>query len=217
ERLDARTVYLAFDSDEAGQRAILAGLDQAVGRRLMVRTVSVPHGKDPAEAVLDGHLEEFKAALSEGRSEVEFRFQREIARHDAKRDDGKLAILDELKSVLRPRELYDPVASEMRRLVIDYLGIDGARLDDWLSANSQRRISRTEVRAMSRAGAEFDQRQRIEAEVISLALLEPQRLAERFQAIRAVSDGLGAGGLGQATVVAGAAAGPAAGSSASDS
>ena len=188
ERLDARLVYLAFDADEAGQRAILAGLDQTVGRRLMVRAVSVPFGKDPAEVVLGGHLEEFRAALGQGASEVEFRFQRVLARHDAASVDGKLAILDELQGVLRPRELYDPVASEMRRLVIDSLSIDEARLDDWLASNSQRRISRTEVKAMSRAGRELDQRKRVEAEVISLMLLEPDRLRARFEGLRDVNE-----------------------------
>lgn len=190
ERLDARTVYLAFDSDEAGQKAILSGLDQTVGRRLMVRAVSVPHGKDPADAVLGGHLDEFSAALKTGVSEVEFRFQRVLARHDVRSDDGKLAILEELQGVLRPRELYDPVASEMRRLVIDSLGIDGVRLDAWLNANTQRRISRTEVRAMSRSGADFDQRRRLEAEVIALALLEPERLESRHALLQEVSAGL---------------------------
>lgn len=182
DRLDARTVYLAFDADEAGQKAILSGLDQAVGRRLMVKAVRVPHGKDPAEAVLSGHLEEFKQALGVGLSEVEFRFRRVLARHDVNSVEGKLAILDELQGVLRPRELYDPVASEMRRLVIDSLGIDAARLDDWLASRSQRRISKTEVRAMSKGQLELDQRKRVEAEVISLALLEPASLRSRFEA-----------------------------------
>ena len=186
ERLDARTVYLAFDADEAGQKAILSGLDQTVGRRLMVKAVSVPHGKDPAEAVLNGHLEEFKAALGVGLSEVEFRFRRVLARHDTNTVEGKLAILDELQTVLRPRELYDPVATEMRRLVIDTLGIDTARLDDWLSSRGQRRITRTEVRAMSRGQLELDQLRRVEAEVIALALLEPASLRSRFDAIREV-------------------------------
>ena len=201
ERLDARVVYLAFDADEAGQKAILSGLDQAVGRRLMVKAVSVPHGKDPAEAVLTGHLDEFTQALGVGLSEVEFRFQRVLARHDADTVEGKLAILDELQAVLRPRELYDPVAAEMRRLVIDKLGIDAARLDDWLASRSQRRISRTEVRAMSRAQLELDQAKRVEAEVIALALLEPAALRSRFEAIlelvpmqRATAGGSGAPG-----------------------
>src|SRR5690606_37880724 len=141
QRLDAHTVYLAFDADEAGQKAILSGLDQAVGRRLMVKAVTVPHGKDPAEAVLGGHLADFEAALASGASEVEFRFRRVLARFDHDTVDGKRAILEELQGVLRPRELFDPVAAEMRRLVIDHLDMDATRLDDWLASRTQRRPS----------------------------------------------------------------------------
>ena len=68
-RLDVQKLYLAFDADEAGQRAILSGLEQSVGRQFLVRAVRVPHGKDPADAVLGGHVAEFRAALSEGLSE----------------------------------------------------------------------------------------------------------------------------------------------------
>jgi DNA primase len=189
ERLDARTVYLAFDADEAGQKAILSGLDQAVGRRLMVKAVTVPHGKDPAEAVLGGHLDEFKAALEAGASEVEFRLSRVLERHDPSTVEGKRAILEELQGVLRPRELFDPVAAEMRRLVLERLDMDAARLDDWLTSRTQRRPSATEVHAMRGRRVELDQAKRIEAEVIALALLEPGRLKERLQVIVAALPG----------------------------
>ena len=185
QRLDARTVYLAFDADEAGQKAILAGLDQAVGRRLMIRAVSVPHGKDPAEAVLGGHLDEFRAALAAGASEVEFRFRRVLERFDQDTVDGKRAILEELQGVLRPRELFDPVAAEMRRLVLDHLDMDAARLDDWLASRTQRRPTATEVRAMRGTRVEVDQLKRLEAEVMALALLEPARLQDRVGVISA--------------------------------
>lgn len=185
ERLEARTVYLAFDADEAGQRATLSGLDQAVGRRLVVRAVRVPHGKDPADAVLGGHLEEFRAALAQGVSEVEFRFERVLSRHDPGTLEGQAAILDELQDVLRPRTIFDPVADEMRRLVIDRLGIDPRRLDDWLASRERRRPSQAEVRGMRSQRVELDQVRRVEAEVVSLVLLEPDYLAERLAEVEA--------------------------------
>jgi len=185
ERLEARTVYLAFDADEAGQRATLSGLDQAVGRRLVVRAVRVPHGKDPADAVLGGHLEEFRAALAQGVSEVEFRFERVLSRHDPGTLEGQAAILDELQDVLRPRTIFDPVADEMRRLVIDRLGIDPRRLDDWLASRERRRPSQAEVRGMRSQRVELDQVRRVEAEVVSLVLLEPEYLAERLAEVEA--------------------------------
>ncbi|MFO7546408.1 MAG: DNA primase [Trueperaceae bacterium] len=184
-RLDARTVHLAFDADEAGQRAVLGGLDQAVGRRLVVRAVTVPHGKDPADAVLGGHAEAFRDALRHGASEVEFRFQRVLERFDRATLEGQRAILEELQGVLRPRDVFDPVAAEMRRLVIEHLGIDGARLDEWLASRSRRSPSATEVRGMRQRRHEMGQVRRLELEVAALLLMEPRHLRERLASVLA--------------------------------
>lgn len=180
-RLEVQKLYLAFDADEAGQRAILSGLEQSVGRSFLVRAVRVPHGKDPADAVLDGHVDEFLQALGEGLSEVEFRFRSILARFDPATIEGKKAILDELLPALKPRDVFDPVASEMRRLVIDHLRIDGARLDEWINAKRQRRLDRTQVQGMQRQRAAPSQVAVIELEVIALLLQEPGRLPERLE------------------------------------
>lgn len=184
-RLDARTVHLAFDADDAGQRAVLGGLDQAVGRTLVVRAVTVPHGKDPADAVLGGHADAFREALRHGASEVEFRFQRVLERFDRGTLEGQRAILEELQGVLRPRDVFDPVASEMRRLVIEHLGIDGARLDEWLAGRSRRGPSATEVRGMRRRRHELSQVRRLELEAVALLLMEPRHLKERLASVLA--------------------------------
>jgi len=182
-RLDAHAVKLAFDADEAGQRAVLAGLDQAVGRSFVVTAVKVPYGKDPAEAVLNGHLDEFRVALERGVSEVEFRFERVAERHDVSEVAGQRAVLEELQGVLRPRAVFDPVAAEMRRLVIEHLGIDGARLDDWLTSHARRAPSATEMRGMRSRRLELGQARRLELEVVALLLMEPRALAERLERV----------------------------------
>ncbi|HEX7021759.1 MAG TPA: DNA primase, partial [Trueperaceae bacterium] len=102
-RLDVQRLYLAFDADEAGQRAVLSGLEQSVGRHFLVRAVRVPHGKDPADAVLGGHADEFRTALATGLSEVEFRFAGVLDRHDPATTAGKKAILQELLPALKPK------------------------------------------------------------------------------------------------------------------
>lgn len=182
-RLEARRLYLAFDSDEAGQRAVLGGLDQSATRRFLVRAVTVPHGNDPAEAVLSGHAQEFRAALSSGLSEVEFRFQRVLARFDSTTLEGQRAILEELQGVLRPRDLFDPVAPEMRRLAIEHLGIDAARLDQWLTGKTRRAPSLTEVRGLRSNRTQLGQARRLELEVVALLLMEPRRLAARLRGV----------------------------------
>ncbi len=187
-RLDVKRLYLAFDSDEAGQKAILAGLDQTASRRFLVSAITVPHGKDPADAVLGGHAEEFRAALGTGLSEVEFRFNRVLERHDRDSLEGQRAVLEELLPVLRPRDIFDPVASEMRRLVTQHLGLDAGRLDEWLARAGGRAGARasspTEMQGLRRRRPQLDQVRRLELEVVALLLLEPRHLRKRAERVQ---------------------------------
>jgi len=186
-RLDTQRVLLAFDADEAGQRAVLAGLEQSVGRRFLVRAVRVPSGKDPADAVLAGEAERaaFAAALRSGVSEVAFRFERVLAQHDPASPRGQRAVLLELLPALQPRDVVDPVASELRRLVIDHLGLDSTRLDAWLASQRPQRLDETSVRGLRRRVEDVSAVRRSELEVVGLLLLEPEHLRDRV--IRALA------------------------------
>ena len=182
-RFDVSRLFLAFDADEAGQRAVLSGLEHSVGRQFLVRAVTIPAGKDPADAVLGGHIDAFRQALSAGQSEVEFRFRSVMERHDRSTLEGKRAILNDLLAALRPRDVFDPVAAEMRRLVIDHLKIDGARLDDWIGSRRKRKLDSTQMRGLERRRSAPSQVALVELEIIALMLLEPHRLAERIRAV----------------------------------
>src|SRR5690625_7786805 len=92
-RLDVQRLYLAFDADSAGQRAVLSGLEQAVGRQFLVRAVEVPHGKDPADAVLEGDPQEFLNVLKPGLSEAEFRLSTVLAKYDPDTVQGQVAAM----------------------------------------------------------------------------------------------------------------------------
>jgi DNA primase len=179
-RLDVHRVLLAFDADEAGQRAVLAGLDQSIGRRFLVKAVQVPAGKDPADAVLDGHREAFAAALRTAASEVAFRFERVVAQHDTTTPEGQRAVLEALASSLQPQDVVDPVAAELRRLVVDHLGLDGDRLDAWLNARRPRRLDSTAVQGMRRTVEDLGPVRTLELEAIGLMLLESEGLRERI-------------------------------------
>ncbi|MBW6454757.1 MAG: DNA primase [Trueperaceae bacterium] len=182
-RLDAQRVLLAFDADDAGQRAVLAGLEQSVGRRFLVQAVRLPSGKDPADAVLAGEAEReaFAAALRTGVSEVAFRFERVLAQHDASTPRGQRAVLLELLPALQPRDVVDPVASELRRLVVDHLGLDAGRLDAWLVSQRPQRLDETSVRGLRRRGEDLSPVRLLELEVVGLLLLEPEKLRERVR------------------------------------
>ncbi len=193
-RLDVNRLLLAFDADEAGQRAVLAGLEQSVGRRFLVRAIQMPAGKDPADAVLGGQVEAFRAALAGGLSEVEYRFRSVLEQHDPRTLEGKKAILNELLPALRPRDVFDPVAAELRRLVIDHLRVDGTRLDEWINSR-RRRLDDTQLKGMQRQGERHSRVVVIELEVIALLLLEPGRLKERLSAVTSSLPPAGEGAL----------------------
>lgn len=180
-RLDTQRVLLAFDADEAGQRAVLAGLEQSIGRRFLVQAIRLPSGKDPADAVLAGEAEReaFAAALRTGVSEVAFRFERVLAQHDIATPQGQRAVLLELLPALQPRDVVDPVAAELRRLVVDHLGLEPRRLESWLASQRPQRLDETSVRGLQRRGEDLTTVKRLELELVGLLLLEPERLRER--------------------------------------
>ena len=184
-RLDVQRLFLAFDADEAGQRAILGGLEQTVGRQFLVKAIQVPHGKDPADAVLEGDIEAFRRALGAGLSEVEFRFQSVLSKYSTSTVEGKKNILNDLLPALRPRDVFDPVASEMRRLVIEKLNVEPHRLDNWLNSKRQRKLDNTQMKGIERQGKNKSQVTVIELEIIALLLLEPRQLKARLELVEA--------------------------------
>lgn len=180
-RQDVRHLYLAFDGDAAGQRATMAGLDQSIGRNFLVRAVIVPAGKDPADAVLDGDPEQFRAALQQGLSEVEFRFRTTVQKHDPGTDRGRQAILNELLPAMRPRGVIDPVAAELRRLVVFELDINEQALTAMLQSRGKGRINEVQARGLQRSS---DRTRALELEIIALLLQDPDGLGNRLNRLR---------------------------------
>jgi DNA primase len=134
-RQGTRRLALLFDNDAAGQRATLSGLDQEIGRMFAVRTVLAPAGKDAADILLAGGKADLETALGGGLSEVEFRLNAAVEKYDPRTLDGKRAILQMLLPRLRPREVFDQVALDLQRLVIDRLQLEPKLLDQFLNQN----------------------------------------------------------------------------------
>src|SRR5690625_1508996 len=181
-RLDVSRLWLAFDADEAGQRATLAGLDRSIGRNFLVRAVVLEGGRDPADVVLGDGPAAFRQALAAGMSEVEYRFGTTVEKHDPQTDRGRQAILNELLPVLRPRGLIDPVSEELRRLVVDGLDINEQALAAMIGSQRQGRVDEVQARGLSRGS---DQRVRLEYEIIALLLRDPDGLRHRLKRLEA--------------------------------
>ncbi len=156
-RQGARRLAMMFDNDAAGQRATLSGLDQEIGKLFLVRAVVAPSGKDAADILLAGGQTELETALNGGISEVEFRLNSALEKYSPNTLDGKRNILQMLLPRLRPQHVFDPVALELQRLVIDRLMLDQKMLETYLNQNRPKqntpRLDDVQMRGMARGNS----------------------------------------------------------------
>jgi DNA primase len=156
-RQGARRLAMMFDNDAAGQRATLSGLDQEIGKLFLVRAVVAPSGKDAADILLAGGKTELETALNGGISEVEFRLNSALEKYSPNTLDGKRNILQMLLPRLRPQHVFDPVALELQRLVIDRLMLDQKMLETYLNQNRPKqttpRLDDVQMRGMAQGSS----------------------------------------------------------------
>ncbi|GGJ48003.1 DNA primase [Deinococcus roseus] len=136
-RLGIRRLKLMFDRDEAGIKATLAGLDQAIGRSFAVSAHQVPAGKDPAEFLLSGEVSELVNGLQHGISEVDFRVEVALSACDVKTPEGQRDFLQQLLPRMQPLSVLDFAALDMRRQVASVLGMPEQRLLEWLDHHAK--------------------------------------------------------------------------------
>lgn len=176
QRLGVDRVLLAFDADDAGQRAVLSGLDQSIGRDFRVEAVTIPDGKDPADAVLGGFIDRFKDALENGQSAIAFRLETALNQHDATTSAGRRAILDALAPSMEMRGPHDDVAAEMRRLVTSALALDEQQLASWLRSRKRTSLTDVQLKGMERGVNLDDEVLQVEVDLMALMLTQTGRL-----------------------------------------
>ncbi|ADV66614.1 DNA primase [Deinococcus maricopensis] len=175
ERQGVRRLALLFDRDEAGQKATLAGLDQVVGARLNVRALSVPNGKDPADAILAGEMDALRAALAGGLDEVAYRVQSAVEAYGVATSDGKRKVLMSLLPRMQNLDPLDEGASRMRDIACERLGIKPEALLDWISSKAKRKtLSKTQLAGMSTQRHDEDR----ELALLKQLLIDPTLLAK---------------------------------------
>lgn len=174
KRLGTVDLYLAFDADEAGRKATLAGLDLEVARRFRVYAVVLPEGSDPGDLLTaeDGRAR-FEAALGRALPEVNFRFDEAARGRDLQTPEGKRAVLEALLPRLVDAEPFDPVAEALKAIIVDRLGLKPGVLEDLIQSRKRRRrapLSTTEVRGISE---NQDQVLLLELDIVALLLSLP--------------------------------------------
>jgi DNA primase len=87
----ADRVVLAFDADQAGAGAAIRGdeLQTPGDLELDLRVAVMPEGRDPAELVSEGNVDQLKKAVDDSLPVVQFRISRELERHDLSEPEGR--------------------------------------------------------------------------------------------------------------------------------
>ena len=125
-----KQVILAYDSDEAGQRAAhrAMGIFAKVG--LDVRILQMQGAKDPDEYIKKFGAEKFRQLIKNSRTGFEFKLQSVLSRHDLTIPDEKIKAAAELCSIISKvyssaeREVYIHAVADRLSLSEDSLRKD---------------------------------------------------------------------------------------------
>ena len=144
-----KQVILAYDSDEAGQRAAhrAMGIFAKVG--LDVRILQMQGAKDPDEYIKKFGAEKFRQLVKNSRTGFEFKLQSVLAKHDLGIPDEKIKAAAELCSIIS--RVYSSAEREV------YIHAVAERLS--LSEDSLRKDVESAIRRNAKAGKQQESQQ----------------------------------------------------------
>ncbi|MDR7421167.1 MAG: DNA primase [Armatimonadota bacterium] len=175
-------VVFVYDADQAGQAAAERGLQLCEEAEMVARVAALPPGEDP-DAFLRKHgAEAFSRMVATALPMFEYRLQVAAERHDPAGREGRIALIDEMLTVIQ--SVANPVrAAEYLRTLAGRFGVPEDALRQRL--RSRKRAGRPTGPQAGTAGPRGD-RAREEAERLLLHLMvqEPPRRAEIAASLR---------------------------------
>ncbi len=114
-------VYLAFDADAAGQKAMMRALELSRQLTIEVKLVRMPAGTDPAELVVSrGGRERFLELADNALALLEYQVQAALAAADLESAEGRVKAFGTLKPILA-NAVNAVERDEQSRLIADRL------------------------------------------------------------------------------------------------
>jgi DNA primase len=180
----ANRVVLAFDADDAGEKAAERVFDLTRGEDLDIRVLVMPRGEDPADVVRRGGAEAMRELVSSAEPVVRFMTRRAVDGHD-ETPEGRAAAADAAAAVVA--RIPDPVLRDQyTRWAADLVGVGLVVL----------------ARAVEEAGGdlpaveigrpspddharELPARAQLEREMLRVVLQRPDLLPERWADVKA--------------------------------
>ena len=129
---NADTIYLLFDPDEAGEKAVERAATTAAELKLDLRVLRLP--EDPADWLLEHPADEFRELLSGSVPVLEYVFRRKADRVRGSGAAERSRVVSEIKGLIK--EIRDPVFHrDAVRLATEALGVNASVLRSAPEAN----------------------------------------------------------------------------------
>lgn len=137
-------VILAYDADEAGQKAVEKAINLFRQTDIKIRVPVLQYGKDPDEIIKTVGAEKFGGMLEGASSEIDFELLKIRKQYNLNTTQGKIDFINSIMKILAnttpvERDLYVSRLSE--ELGIDKRSIN-AQLDDYIKRTSRRKEKR---------------------------------------------------------------------------
>jgi DNA primase len=176
------SLELCLDADRAGQQAMLRAAQLAEGRRLKLRVVPLPEGRDPAELIEREGGEGLRERVAASVPFVVFHVERILERADPRTAEGKDRAIAELAPALKLDAYAGSLREELPRKISNRLDLSPARLRDLLQAAGSPRVSPSAPSASPQAPVS-DPAVRSERAFLVLCVALPEAGRRALQAI----------------------------------
>ena len=126
------TVYLCYDNDEAGQKAVDKALRIFSKTGIKIKVLHLQGGKDPDEIIKNCGADYFRSIIDGAANDIEFRLLNERYKYDVSTSDGKLNFLNGAIDILAnldssvERDIYSSRLSEE-------LGVNKTAIDEQIN------------------------------------------------------------------------------------
>lgn len=113
----AQEVYLCYDSDEAGQKAVRAALALLSKTGMKVKVIRLEGGKDPDEIIKNHGADKFRRLLEAADNDIEYKLSAARDKYITETADGRVGYLKEATAILASygaleRDIYSSKLSD---------------------------------------------------------------------------------------------------------
>ncbi len=143
----ADEVYLCYDSDEAGQKAVRAAMALFSKTGVRVKVIRLEGGKDPDEIIREYGKERFRKLLEAADNDIEYKLSKIREKYVVETSDGKIGYL---KEAVRLLALSDLLTRD----------VYASRLSDDLSVSKDAIIN--QIKSAAKSNARKDEKERLD-------------------------------------------------------